>query len=67
MSRPVLTVFIEAFVIGLMNLAIFYFLASFTRLNPWIILIICGMIIHLSLEYSPFGNLNEAWCRDRFP
>jgi hypothetical protein len=25
-----------------------------------------GFLLHLLFEYSPFGNINEIWCRATF-
>lgn len=52
MKRSVL---FEALVVGLINLLMFI---SIRALLPK---------IHLLFEYSPFGNINEKWCRATFP
>ena len=60
--RSLQTVMFEAIVIGIMNLVVFYGLSIFIK-NPVIILFICGVLIHLILEYL---GLNEWWCKTTY-
>jgi len=60
-ARPFSLVLIEAILIGLLTLSIYtgvYKLIKDTRA-----LILTGALVHLFFEYSPFGNLNERYCK----
>jgi hypothetical protein len=59
--RPFTTVLFEAIFIGLLNLALYLLVSKFVK-GVWV-LIITGALIHLLFEYSPFGNINEKWCK----
>jgi len=61
-SRPVTTVLLEAFFIGLMLQVLVMSLTKFIYKGTGV-LIISGALIHLLFEYSPFGNINEKWCK----
>lgn len=60
--RSLQTVMFEAIVIGIMNLVVFYVLSIFIK-NPVITLFICGVLIHLILEYL---GINEWWCKTTY-
>jgi len=60
--RSLQTVMFEAIVIGIMNLVCFYGLSIFIK-NPVIALFICGVLIHLVLEYL---GINEWWCNSTY-
>lgn len=62
------SVLLEAVVVGIINLLLFMMLKRFTNLkNVFMIVFLCGVLVHLGFEYSPFGNLNEKWCKLTFP
>ena len=61
-SRPVTTVLLEALFIGLMLQVLVMSLTKFIYKGTGV-LIISGALIHLLFEYSPFGNINEKWCK----
>lgn len=65
MKRSIL---FEAILVGLLNLLMFVIIR---RLVPTISIlyqiVITGICVHLFFEFSPFGNLNEMWCRTTFP
>ena len=62
------SIFFEAIVVGIINLLIFVMLRRFTNIkNILMIVFLSGIFIHLGFEYSPFGNLNEKWCKLTFP
>lgn len=60
--RPVTTVLMEALFIGLMLQPLVMGLMKFVYKGTGV-LIIAGALIHLLFEYSPFGNINEKWCK----
>jgi|TARA_B100001175_G_C19000408_1_gene398614 hypothetical protein len=60
--RPVTTVLMEALFIGLMLQLLVTGLMKFVYKGTGV-LIIAGALIHLLFEYSPFGNINEKWCK----
>tara|TARA_R110001632_G_scaffold194511_1_gene315846 strand:- start:3851 stop:4054 length:204 start_codon:yes stop_codon:yes gene_type:complete len=60
--RPVTTVLMEALFIGLMLQILVTGLMKFVYKGTGV-LIIAGALIHLLFEYSPFGNINEKWCK----
>ena len=60
--RPVTTVLMEALFIGLMLQLLVIGLMKFVYKGTGV-LIIAGALIHLLFEYSPFGNINEKWCK----
>ena len=58
----------EAIIVGLINLLVFMFIrALIPKVHLFTQLILTGISIHLMFEFSPFGNLNEKWCRATFP
>ena len=59
--RPVTTVLTEAAFIGAINLGLYILVSKYVK-DPWA-LVITGALIHLLFEYSPFGNINERWCK----
>ena len=61
-SRPVTTVLLDALFIGLMLQVLVMSLTKFIYKGTGV-LIISGALIHLLFEYSPFGNINEKWCK----
>jgi hypothetical protein len=62
------SVLLEALVIGLFNLILFVSLrALIPKAHLFAQLILTGALIHVFFEFSPFGNLNEKWCRATFP
>ena len=60
--RPFTTVLMEALFIGLMLQILFMGLTKYIYKGAGV-LIIAGALIHLLFEYSPFGNINEKWCK----
>ena len=65
MKRSVL---FEALVVGLINLLMFISIrALLPKIHLFAQLVLSGIAIHLLFEYSPFGNINEKWCRATFP
>ena len=60
-KRPVTTVLTEAAFIGAINLGLYILVSKYMK-GPWA-LVITGALIHLLFEYSPFGNINERWCK----
>lgn len=65
-KRAITTVITEAVIIGLMSLALYYILKYFNA-PITIAFFLVGVLMHLFFEFSPFGNLNEMWCRHTFP
>ena len=62
--RPVSNVLMEAFIIGVMNAALYYALKSLKIVVPThILLFICGALIHIIFEYT--GG-NEWWCKKTY-
>lgn len=57
----------EAILVGLINLMMFVIIRASMKLHLFTQLILTGIVVHLFFEYSPFGNLNESWCRATFP
>ncbi len=66
MTRAFPIVAFEALVVGLLVLGMFYVFKMIGVKNHWTAHIIGGALIHIIFEYSPFGNLNEKWCRATF-
>ncbi|AUT19178.1 hypothetical protein DSLPV1_207 [Dishui lake phycodnavirus 1] len=68
MRRPVGTVAFEALVVGIINAVVYY---TLDKLNSGVstkwLLVFTGALIHFLFEFSPFGNINEIWCRKTFP
>ena len=60
--RPVTTVILEALFIGILLDILVMGIKKFIYKGAWV-LIISGALIHLLFEYSPFGNINEKWCK----
>jgi hypothetical protein len=60
--RPVTTVFTEALFIGLLLYFIVMFMSRYVYKSETV-LIVSGALVHLLFEYSPFGNINEKWCK----
>jgi hypothetical protein len=60
--RPVTTVFTEALFIGLLLYVIVMFMSRYVYKSETV-LIVSGALVHLLFEYSPFGNINEKWCK----
>ncbi|QOR60250.1 hypothetical protein [Bathycoccus sp. RCC716 virus 1] len=60
--RPFTTVLMEALFIGLMLQILFMGLTKYIYKGVGV-LIIAGALIHVLFEYSPFGNINEKWCK----
>ena len=60
--RQFTTVLMEALFIGLMLHVLFMGLTKYIYKGTGA-LIISGALIHLLFEYSPFGNINEKWCK----
>ena len=60
--RPFTTVLMEALFIGLLLQGLVTGLTKFVYKGTGV-LIIAGALIHLLFEYSPFGNINEKWCK----
>jgi len=60
--RSFTTVLMEALFIGVMLQLIVMGLTKFVYKGTGM-LIIAGALIHLLFEFSPFGNMNEKWCK----
>jgi hypothetical protein len=60
--RPVTSVLPEALLIGIMLQVLVMGLTKYVYKGAGV-LIISGALIHLLFEYSPFGNINEKWCK----
>ena len=60
--RQFTTVLMEALFIGLMLQVLFMGLTKYIYKGTGA-LTISGALIHLLFEYSPFGNINEKWCK----
>ena len=60
--RQFTTVLMEALFIGLMLQVLFMGLTKYIYKGTGA-LIISGALVHLLIEYSPFGNINEKWCK----
>jgi len=60
--RSFTTVLMEALFIGVMLQVIVMGLTKFVYKGTGM-LIIAGALIHLLFEFSPFGNINEKWCK----
>lgn len=60
--RPVTSVLLEALLIGIMLQVLVMGLTKYVYKGAGV-LIISGALIHLLFEYSPFGNINEKWCK----
>ena len=67
MGRSLKTTLPEATFIGLLSVVMYYILkfgagVSDVNLSNFLL----GFLLHLMFEYSPFGNINEMWCRATF-
>ena len=65
MGRAITTVFPEAIIVGLLSYVAYYILTlagASIELSSFLV----GFFLHLLFEYSPFGNINEIWCRATF-
>ena len=60
--RSFTTVLMESLFIGVMLQVIVMGLTKFVYKGTGM-LIIAGALIHLLFEFSPFGNINEKWCK----
>ena len=61
-------VLFESILVGMINLLMFVIIrALIPKVHLFTQLILTGISIHLMFEFSPFGNLNEKWCRATFP
>ena len=60
--RQFTTVLMEALFIGLMLQGLVAGITKYIYKGTGV-LIISGALIHLLFEYSPFGNINEKWCK----
>ena len=60
--RAFTTVLMEALFIGLLLQGLVLGLTKFVYKGMGD-LILAGALIHLLFEYSPFGNINEKWCK----
>lgn len=60
--RTVTSVLLEALLIGVMLQVLVMGLTKYVYKGTGV-LIISGALIHLLFEYSPFGNINEKWCK----
>ena len=61
-------VLFEALIVGLINLLMFVSIrAVMPKVHLFPLLVLTGALIHVFFEFSPFGNLNEKWCRATFP
>jgi hypothetical protein len=60
--RAFTTVLMEALFIGLLLQGLVMSLTKFVYKGMGV-LILAGALIHLLFEYSPFGNINEKWCK----
>jgi len=60
--RAVTSVLLEALLIGVMLQVLVMGLTKYVYKGAGV-LIISGALIHILFEYSPFGNINEKWCK----
>lgn len=62
-------VFYEAILVGLLNLLMFVIIRALVPVETHLftMLILTGISVHILFEFSPFGNINESWCRATFP
>jgi len=60
--RVVTSVLLEALLIGVMLQVLVMGLTKYVYKGTGV-LIISGALVHLLFEYSPFGNINEKWCK----
>ena len=51
---------IEAIVVGLLTICMFYFIRYFYNGDLIVLLFLTGALLHLTLE---FAGLNESWCK----
>lgn len=64
MMRPVRDVLLEATIIGILNIAIYYLLRRISKKSTMtLLLFVAGFAIHLLFEY--LGG-NEWWCRKSY-
>jgi len=63
MTRSVQTILLEAIIIGLMNVTIFYILKNIKGLDTLWVLFLSGALIHIIFEYT--GG-NKWWCEQTY-
>lgn len=64
MMRPVRNVLLEATIIGILNIAIYYLLRRISKKSTTtLLLFVSGFMIHILFEY--LGG-NEWWCRQTY-
>ena len=64
MMRPIGVVLFEALVIGILNALLFVTLNQLREdINPIVVLVICGGLIHVLFEYT---GANEWWCKTTY-
>lgn len=63
MKRSVQTILLEAIIIGLMNVTIFYILKNIKGLDTLWVLFLSGALIHIIFEYT--GG-NKWWCEQTY-
>lgn len=64
MTRQLTTVLFEALVIGILNALLFVTLNQLREdINPIVVLVICGGLIHVLFEYT---GANEWWCKTTY-
>lgn len=75
MARGFARVFFEALVVAMATVCFGYLVAGVFYLSGadvpfnWeigLVFALTGFALHLFFEYSPFGNLNESYCRLAF-
>jgi membrane-bound ClpP family serine protease len=62
MKRQLSTVLLEALFIGVLLHVLVLGITKKLYKGKWV-LVLAGALIHLLFEYSPFGNINEKWCK----
>jgi hypothetical protein len=62
MKRQISTVLLEALFIGVLLHVLVLGIKKNLYKGEWV-LVLAGALIHLLFEYSPFGNINEKWCK----
>ena len=64
MMRPVRDVLLEATIIGILNIVIYYLLRRISKKSKTtLLLFVSGFMIHILVEY--LGG-NEWWCRQTY-
>jgi hypothetical protein len=62
------SIILEAIIVGIINLLMFLVIRALVPKVPILYkLFLTGVAAHMFFEFSPFGNLNEKWCRATFP